>query len=160
MRGIRKSAAVLAGAVITGATSVVSACGAQAPVFHPSGALPAGTASGPASLLPSVGAPAGPEVDFETPLPSGGLQRAIVLGYERYARSHWARSGASGPIRYFDTAITGVYFGDGAAVASCVAAGQRRYRQEVAEGRRADGGWVVTHSDIYPVTTSEGATCQ
>lgn len=163
MRSLRRSVAVLAITATTGPSlAAVVACGARRPAFRPAGRLPGQAASGPASLLPrNGGQPAGgTAVDFQTPLPVRSLQRAVVLGYESFARSQWGRRGARGPVRYFDTVVTGVYFGDGAAVASCLAVAGRRFLQEAAEGRRADGAWIVTHVDTYPATTRQGAACQ
>lgn len=86
----------------------------------------------------------------------------MALTYARRQVAHYRRHSRSAPtaIRYFDTEITGVYFGDGAAVTSCVDVSGRRFRQDVAEARRADGTWFVARVDDYPTSSSQGAMCR
>ena len=85
-----------------------------------------------------------------------------------------------GTIRYFDTRITGTYFGNGASVISCVDASAfrdvsartgatvgpaspgrpARYLETVSEGRRGDGTWFVNRSVTYPASSTQGAMCR
>ena len=85
-----------------------------------------------------------------------------------------------GTISYSNTKITGVYFGTGADVLSCVDASEfhqvnartgategpalpsrlTRYLENVAEGRNSDGTWSVTRLAIYPATSTQGAMCR
>jgi hypothetical protein len=109
---------------------------------------------------------------------AGGNARAFVLRETRYyaARGQTVR----GTIRYFDTTVTAVYFGRGANVTSCVdASGFRgvntrtgattgpvfphryaRYLEDVAEARAPDGAWPVRHTEAFPASTAEGASCR
>jgi hypothetical protein len=90
--------------------------------------------------------------------------------------SFFAHRGIQGSIRYSNTAVSAVYFGNGATVTSCVDASgfqvtgpnagpvfpprYARYLEKVAEGRRSDGTWFVAHTESFPASTSEGAMCR
>jgi hypothetical protein len=51
---------------------------------------PVATAKGAAvSMVPSFAFPAGVQVQFQTPLPASGPQRAAMIGYESYVDSLW-----------------------------------------------------------------------
>jgi hypothetical protein len=85
-----------------------------------------------------------------------------------------------GTIAYTGTRISGVYFGTGADVLSCVDASAfhqvnartgategpalpdrlTRYLEDVAEGRNSDGTWSVTRLARYPATSTKGAMCR
>ena len=85
-----------------------------------------------------------------------------------------------GTISYSNTKISGVYFGTGADLLSCVDASAlhqvnaqtgategpalparlTRYLENVAEGRNSDGTWSVTRLAIYPATSTQGAMCR
>lgn len=85
-----------------------------------------------------------------------------------------------GTISYTNTRISGVYFGTGADVLSCVDASafhqvnaqtgategpalpprMTRYLENVAEGRSSDGSWSVTRLAIYPANSTKGAMCR
>ena len=102
--------------------------------------------------------------------------------YVQHETAFFARGGraVTGVIGYSATSVMGVYFGHGAAVSSCVnaaafhvanartgavtgpvfPAGYARYREEVAEARRGDGGWYVTDVQSFPASTSQGAMCR
>lgn len=53
------------------------------------GAGSAGTAAAQAPGLRKFAFPGSVQVQFQTPLPASGSQRAAVIGYENYARSMW-----------------------------------------------------------------------
>ena len=85
-----------------------------------------------------------------------------------------------GTIQYSGTKVSGVYFGSGASVLSCVDASAFhdvsaqtgatlgpamtarpvRYLEEVSEGRRSDGTWFVNRSVTYAVSSPQGVTCR
>jgi hypothetical protein len=65
----------------SGATSSGNAAGTVA--------SPAATTSGSPSGLRSFAFPAGFKVQFQTPLPASGTQRAAMIGYENYVDSLW-----------------------------------------------------------------------
>ena len=85
-----------------------------------------------------------------------------------------------GTISYSNTKISGVYFGTGADLLSCVDASAlhqvnaqtgategpalparlTRYLENVAEGRNSDGTWSVTRLAVYPATSTQGAMCR
>jgi hypothetical protein len=105
---------------------------------------------------------------------------ALAFVTKAVARYHARARTVRGTIQYSATQITGVYFGSGASVYSCVDASAfhdvnaktgarigpalparpQRYLEEVSEGRRGDGTWYVNHSVSYPVTSTQGATCR
>ncbi len=94
-----------------------------------------------------------------------------------YATQHRTIQGV---IRYFNTSVTAVYFGNGANVTSCVDTSGFRttdtrtgsttgpvfprrlthYLEDVTEGRRANGTWFVSRTQSFPASTSEGAACR
>lgn len=105
-----------------------------------------------------------------------------AAGFVRREAARYASPGVSvkGTITYTDTRISGVYFGTGADVLSCVDASafhqvnaqtgateglalparMTRYLENVAEGRNSDGTWSVTRLAIYPATSTQGAMCR
>lgn len=105
-----------------------------------------------------------------------------AAGFVRREAARYASPGVTvkGTISYTDTKITGVYFGTGADVLSCVDASAfhqvnaqtgatqgpalparlTRYLENVAEGRNSDGTWSVTRLAVYPATTTKGAMCR
>jgi hypothetical protein len=105
-----------------------------------------------------------------------------AAGFVRREARRYAAQGVTvkGTIAYNDTKITGVYFGTGAGVLSCVDASAfhqvnaqtgaiegpalparlARYLENVAEGRNSDGTWSVTRLAIYPATSTQGAMCR
>lgn len=72
----------------SGATSSANAAGSVA--------SPGATASAAVSGLRSFTFPAGVQVQFQTPLPASGTQRAAVIGYENYVNSLWAAVASQG----------------------------------------------------------------
>jgi hypothetical protein len=105
-----------------------------------------------------------------------------AAGFVRREAARYASPGVTvkGTITYNGTRISGVYFGTGADVLSCVDASAfhqvnaqtgategpalparlTRYLENVAEGRNSDGTWSVTRLAIYPATSTQGATCR
>ena len=105
-----------------------------------------------------------------------------AAGFVRHEAARYASAGVTvkGTISYTGTKITGVYFGTGADVLSCVdasafhqvnaqtgttegpalPAGLTRYLENVAEGRNSDGTWSVTRLAVYPATSTKGAMCR
>jgi len=105
-----------------------------------------------------------------------------AAGFVRHEAARYTSPGATvkGTISYTDTKITGVYFGTGADVLSCVDASAfhqvnaqtgategpalparlTRYLENVAEGRNSDGTWSVTRLAVYPATSTKGAMCR
>jgi hypothetical protein len=105
-----------------------------------------------------------------------------AAGFVRREAKRYASPGVTvkGTISYTDTKITGVYFGTGADVLSCVDASEfhqvnaqtgaaegpalparlTRYLENVAEWRNSDGTWSVTRLAIYPATSTQGAMCR
>ena len=105
-----------------------------------------------------------------------------AAGFVRHEAARYASPGMTvkGTISYTDTKITGVYFGTGADVLSCVDASAfhqvnaqtgatkgpvlparlTRYLENVAEGRNSDGTWSVTRLAVYPATSTKGAMCR
>lgn len=105
-----------------------------------------------------------------------------AAGFVRREVKRYASPGVTvkGAISYSNTKITGVYFGTGADVLSCVDATEfhqvnaqtgategpalpsrlTRYLENVAEGRNSDGTWSVTRLAIYPATSTQGAMCR
>lgn len=105
---------------------------------------------------------------------------ALTFVRHEVGRYGWRGRAVKGTIRYFATRVTGVYFGNGASVLSCVdasafqdinartgaAAGPvlpgrpARYLEEVSEGRNSDGTWFVNREVSYPASTAQGAMCR
>jgi hypothetical protein len=105
-----------------------------------------------------------------------------AAGFVRREAKRYASQGVTvkGTISYRNTKITGVYFGTGADVLSCVDASAfhqvnaqtgatkgpalpvrlTRYLENVAEGRNSDGTWSVTRLAVYPATSAPGAMCR
>ena len=105
-----------------------------------------------------------------------------AAGFVRREAKRYASQGVTvkGTISYSNTKITGVYFGTGADVLSCVDASAfhqvnaqtgatqgpalptrlTRYLESVAEGRNSDGTWSVTRLAVYPATSTKGAMCR
>jgi hypothetical protein len=105
-----------------------------------------------------------------------------AVGFVRREAARYASAAVTvkGTISYTGTRISGVYFGTGADVLSCVDASAfhqvnaqtgategpalparlTRYLENVAEGRNSDGTWSVTRLAIYPATSTEGAMCR
>jgi len=105
-----------------------------------------------------------------------------AAGFVRRETARYASPAVTvkGTISYTDTKITGVYFGSGADVLSCVDASAfhqvnsqtgamqgpalparlTRYLENVAEGRNSDGTWSVTRLAVYPATSTQGAMCR
>ena len=105
-----------------------------------------------------------------------------AAGCVRREAKRYASQGVTvkGTISYSNTKITGVYFGTGADVLSCVDASAfhqvnaqtgategpalparlTRYLENVAEGRNSDGTWSVTRLAVYPATSTKGAMCR
>ena len=105
-----------------------------------------------------------------------------AAGFVRREAKRYASQGVTvkGTISYSNTKITGVYFGTGADVLSCVDASAfhqvnaqtgateglalparlTRYLENVAEGRNSDGTWSVTRLAVYPATSTKGAMCR
>jgi len=105
-----------------------------------------------------------------------------AAGFVRREAKRYASPGVTvkGTISYSNTKITGVYFGTGADVLSCVDASAfhqvnaqtgategpalparlTRYLENVAEGRNSDGTWSVTRLAVYPATSTQGAMCR
>ena len=105
-----------------------------------------------------------------------------AAGFVRHEAARYASPGMTvkGTISYTGTKITGVYFGTGADVLSCVDASAfhqvnaqtgatkgpalparlTRYLENVAEGRNSDGTWSVTRLAVYPATSTKGAMCR
>jgi hypothetical protein len=105
-----------------------------------------------------------------------------ALGFVRREAARYTAAAVTvkGTISYTGTRVTGVYFGTGADVLSCVDASAfhqvnaqtgategaalparlTRYLENVAEGRNGDGTWSVTRLAIYPATSKQGAMCR
>jgi len=105
-----------------------------------------------------------------------------AVGFVRREAVRYASAAVTvkGTISYTGTRISGVYFGTGADVLSCVDASAfhqvnaqtgategpalparlTRYLENVAEGRNGDGTWSVTRLAIYPATSTQGAMCR
>ena len=105
-----------------------------------------------------------------------------AAGFVRHEAARYTSPGVTvkGTISYTGTKITGVYFGTGADVLSCVDASAfhqvnaqtgategpalparlTRYLENVAEGRNSDGTWSVTRLAVYPATSTKGAMCR
>lgn len=86
----------------------------------------------------------------------------------------------SGTISYSGATVAAVYFGTSAEVTSCVDTSgfhvadahtgavmgsvfpprYAHYLENVAEARRTNGTWYVSHTESYPASTPEGAACQ
>jgi hypothetical protein len=74
----------------SGATPGASAAGgAASPVATTAGVGGVGAGAGGAGGLRSFAFPAGVQVQFQTPLPASGPQRAAMIGYENYVDSLW-----------------------------------------------------------------------
>jgi hypothetical protein len=87
--------------LVAGGVSLVVGCAGTPPQSF----VPGGGASSPAPASGAVGSastaatdapglkdfafPASVQVQFQTPLPAAGAQRAAMIGYENYARSMW-----------------------------------------------------------------------
>ncbi len=102
LSGVPLAALLLFGAVACGSGG--SSGGGDSGALDPSGttasagaavngaapsATAAGTAGAAASGLRSFAFPAGVRVQFQTPLPASGPQRAAMIGYENYVDSLW-----------------------------------------------------------------------
>jgi hypothetical protein len=125
--------------------------------------------------------------DYVLSLWAGVLSHGRDTAYRRLASGNaqdfirqeitfFAHRGIQGSIRYSQTAVSAVYFGNGATVTSCVDASGfnmtpagagpvfppkfSRYLEKVAEGRRPDGTWFVAHTESFSASTSEGAMCR
>jgi len=105
-----------------------------------------------------------------------------AVGFVRREAVRYASAAVTvkGTISYTGTRISGVYFGTGADVLSCVDASAfhqvnaqtgategpalparlTRYLENVAEGRNSDGTWSVTRLAVYPATSTKGAMCR
>jgi hypothetical protein len=99
---------------------------------------------------------------------------AFVHREVSYFTSHHGR--IQGTIRYSGAKVTATYFRTGATVTACVdtagfevtgpAAGPvfppkyAHYLEDVALAKRADGTWYVIHTESFPASTSQGATCR
>ncbi len=105
-----------------------------------------------------------------------------AVGFVRREAARYASAAVTvrGTISYTGTKISGVYFGTGADVLSCVDASAfhqvnartgaaegpalsarlTRYLENVSEGRNSDGTWSVTRLAIYPATSTQGAMCR
>jgi hypothetical protein len=105
-----------------------------------------------------------------------------AAGFVRRETARYASQGVTvkGTISYNDTKISGIYFGTGADVLTCVDASAfhqvnaqtgatkgpalparlTRYLENVAEGRNSDGTWSVTRLATYPATSTQGAMCR
>lgn len=105
-----------------------------------------------------------------------------AAGFVRREAARYASAAMTvkGTISYTGTKISGVYFGTGADVLSCVDASAfhqvnaqtgategpalparlTRYLENVAEGRNSDGTWSVTRLAVYPATSAKGAMCR
>jgi hypothetical protein len=104
LSGASLAAFLMLGAVACGGSSAGSG-GGDSGALDPSGATPAasavGTAASPVATgvagvtgvavngLRSFAFPAGVQVQFQTPLPASGPQRAAMIGYENYVDSLW-----------------------------------------------------------------------
>jgi hypothetical protein len=100
LSGVSLAAVLLLGGVAC-ASGGGGSGGGDAGVLDPSGstssASAAGTVASPAATtggaatsgLRSFAFPAGVEVQFQTPLPASGTQRAAMIGYENYVDSLW-----------------------------------------------------------------------
>jgi hypothetical protein len=97
LTGVSVAVFLVLGAVACGSGG---GTGGESGVLDPSGvtssanaagtvASPAATTSGSASGLRSFPFPAGFQVQFQTPLPATGTQRAAMIGYENYVDSLW-----------------------------------------------------------------------
>ncbi|SRR5581483_3436869 len=125
--------------------------------------------------------------DYVLSLWAGVLSHGSDAAYRRLASGNaqdfirreitfFAHRGIQGSIRYSQTTVSAVYFGNGATVTSCVDASgfnltpagagpvfppkYAHYLEKVAEGRRPDGTWAVAHTESFPASTSEGAMCR
>jgi hypothetical protein len=116
----------------------------------------------------------------DTAYQNQAIGNALTFVRREVARYQTASRTVRGTIQYSGTRITGVYFGNGASVTSCVDAtafhdvnaqtGARlgpalparpvRYLEEVSEGRRSDGTWFVNRSVTYAASSPQGATCR
>lgn len=105
-----------------------------------------------------------------------------AAGFVRREAARYASAAVTvkGTISYTGTKISGVYFGTGADVLSCVDASAfhqvnaqtgategpalparlTRYLENVSEGRNSDGTWSVTRLAVYPATSTQGAMCR
>ena len=105
-----------------------------------------------------------------------------AAGFVRREAARYASAAVTvkGTISYTGTKISGVYFGTGADVLSCVDASAfhqvnaqtgategpalparlTRYLENAAEGRNSDGTWSVTRLAVYPATSTKGAMCR
>ena len=105
-----------------------------------------------------------------------------AAGFVRREAARYASAAVTvkGTISYTGTKISGVYFGTGADVLSCVdtsafhqvnaqtgategpalPARLTRYLENVSEGRNSDGTWSVTRLAVYPATSTQGAMCR
>jgi hypothetical protein len=108
LSGASLAAFLMLGAVACGGSSAGSG-GGDSGALDPSGATPAASAAGgvgspavptggagvtggtgaAANGLRSFAFPAGVQVQFQTPLPASGPQRAAMIGYENYVDSLW-----------------------------------------------------------------------
>jgi hypothetical protein len=116
----------------------------------------------------------------DTAYANQAIGNALTFVRREVARYQAPGRTVRGTIQYSGTRITGVYFGNGASVTSCVDAtafhdvnaqtGAKlgpalparpiRYLEEVSEGRRSDGTWFVNRSVTYAATSPQGATCR
>jgi len=116
----------------------------------------------------------------DTAYANQAIGNALTFVRREVARYQAPGRTVRGTIQYSGTRVTGVYFGNGASVISCVDAtafhdvnaqtGARlgpalparpvRYLEEVSEGRRSDGTWFVNRSVTYAASSPQGATCR
>jgi hypothetical protein len=105
---------------------------------------------------------------------------ALAFVTREVAHYRSAAQTVRGTIKYSGTKVTNVYFGTGASVVTCVDAAAfhdvstqtgakvgpalparpARYLEEVSEGRRSDGTWLVNRSVTYPAASTQGAMCR
>jgi hypothetical protein len=95
LSGVTLTALLALGAVACGGSSGVGGNAGNG-VLDPSGAASPATADPAAATAPASASglrafdfPAGVRVQFQTPLPASGPQRAAVIGYENYVDSLW-----------------------------------------------------------------------
>jgi hypothetical protein len=89
--GVSLAAVLMLGAVACGSGG---SGGGDGGALDPSGATSSANAASPAAAtaasgLRSFAFPSGVQVQFQTPLPASGTQRAAMIGYENYVDSLW-----------------------------------------------------------------------
>lgn len=114
LSGVALSALLALGAVGCAGSSGAGGSGGNG-VLDPSGAAsppsaaPATAATGPASAsgVRAFHFPAGVQVQFQTPLPASGPQRAAMIGYENYVDSLWEAVSTRGSVTAYRQYIGG-----------------------------------------------------